>query len=116
MRLFTQRAGSPDSPLVVVPSPPTSDSSRNNAPQSATQYTVGVTGTLDGGDRWLHSFVAGIDGYNLANVQTNFTPVPSVADSALRARLAARAPEITERFGMEQVLARWDDVFAGVRR
>ncbi|HEV8218089.1 MAG TPA: TonB-dependent receptor, partial [Gemmatimonadaceae bacterium] len=74
VRLFTQRAGSPDSPLVAVP-PPTSDSSRNNAPQSATQYTVGVTGTLNGGDRWLHSFVAGIDGYNLANVQTNFTPV-----------------------------------------
>jgi len=91
VRLFTQRAGSPDSPLVVVPSPPTSDSSRNNAPQSATQYTVGVTGTLDGGDRWLHSFVAGIDGYNLANVQTNFTPVPSVADSALRAAQGSAA-------------------------
>lgn len=38
------------------------------------------------------------------------------ADPALRARLAARAPEITCRFGLEQILARWDDVFAGVRR
>jgi iron complex outermembrane receptor protein len=86
VRLFTQRAGSPDSPLVAVPMPQTADSSQaNNAPQSVTEYTVGFTGTLDGGDRWQHSFVAGIDGYNLANVQTNFTPVPSVADSALRA-------------------------------
>jgi hypothetical protein len=92
VRLFTQRAGSPDSPLVAIPSPPTSDSSRtSNAPQSVTEYTVGVTGTLDGGNHWLHSFVAGIDGYNLANVQTNFTPVPSVADSALRAAQGSAA-------------------------
>ena len=89
-RLFTQRAGSPDSPLVVLPSP-ASDSSRSNAPQSVTEYTLGVTGTLDGGNHWLHSFVAGIDGYNLANVQTNFTPVPSVADSALRAAQGSAA-------------------------
>ena len=90
VRLFTQRAGSPDSPLVAVHSLP-SDSSSNNAPQSVTEYTVGVTGTLDGGNHWLHSFVAGIDGYNLANVQTNFTPVPSVADSALRAAQGSAA-------------------------
>ena len=94
VRLFTQRAGSPDSPLVVVPSPP-ADSSRNNVPQSVTEYTVGVTGTLDGGgaggSHWLHSFVAGIDGYNLANVQTNLTPVPSVVDSALRAAQGSAA-------------------------
>ncbi len=90
VRLFTQRAGSPDSPLVAVPSLP-SDSSSNNAPQSVTEYTVGVTGTLDGGNHWMHSFVAGIDGYNLANVQTNFTPVPSVADSALRAAQGSAA-------------------------
>jgi outer membrane cobalamin receptor len=91
VRLFTQRAGSPDSPLVAVPTLPTSDSVRGNAPQSVTEYTVGVTGTLDGGNHWLHSFVAGIDGYNLANVQTNFTPVPSVADSALRAAQGSAA-------------------------
>jgi hypothetical protein len=35
-------------------------------------------------------------------------------DPALRARLAARAPEILERFGMPQVLALWDDVFTAV--
>ena len=91
VRLFTQRAGSPDSPLVAVPSLSGSDSSRSNAPQSVSEYTVGVTGTLDGGNHWLHSFVAGIDGYNLANVQTNFTPVPSVADSALRAAQGSAA-------------------------
>jgi len=88
VRLFTQRAGSPDSPLVVIPSP---DSARSNAPQAVSEYTVGVTGTLDGGSHWLHSFVAGIDGYNLTNVQTNFTPVPSVADSALRAAQGSAA-------------------------
>jgi len=91
VRLFTQRAGSPDSPLVAAPSIPTSDSARGNTPQSVTEYTLGVTGTVDGGNHWLHSFVAGIDGYNLANVQTNFTPVPSVADSALRAAQGSAA-------------------------
>jgi GalNAc-alpha-(1->4)-GalNAc-alpha-(1->3)-diNAcBac-PP-undecaprenol alpha-1,4-N-acetyl-D-galactosaminyltransferase len=37
-----------------------------------------------------------------------------LGDPALRARLASRAPELVERFSLERVLARWDEVFAGV--
>ena len=35
-----------------------------------------------------------------------------LADAPLRARLGARAGEIVERFSLEKVLARWDEVFA----
>jgi glycosyltransferase involved in cell wall biosynthesis len=37
-----------------------------------------------------------------------------IADSALRGRLAARAPEVVERFSLANVLDRWDEVFAEV--
>jgi GalNAc-alpha-(1->4)-GalNAc-alpha-(1->3)-diNAcBac-PP-undecaprenol alpha-1,4-N-acetyl-D-galactosaminyltransferase len=39
-----------------------------------------------------------------------------MGDPARRARLAARAPEIAERFGMARVLALWDDVFRALGR
>lgn len=57
----------------------------DTAPQSVRQYTVGGTATFAQSDRWTHSFVAGIDGYRLSNVQPEYSPVPSAADSALRA-------------------------------
>jgi glycosyltransferase involved in cell wall biosynthesis len=40
-----------------------------------------------------------------------------MSDSSLRERLASRAPEIADRFGLGRVLGLWDDVFdaAGVR-
>jgi iron complex outermembrane receptor protein len=57
----------------------------NRAPQSVSEYTLGATATTSPNDSWTHSFVAGIDGYRLANVQTNTSPVPSAADLALRA-------------------------------
>ena len=57
----------------------------DTAPQSVQQYTIGGTATFAQSDRWTHSFVAGIDGYRLSNVQPEYTPVPSAADSALRA-------------------------------
>lgn len=36
-------------------------------------------------------------------------------DAAARERLAARAPAVLERFGLEAILARWDDCLAGAR-
>lgn len=54
-------------------------------PQSMREYTIGANATVTPDERWSHSFVAGIDGYRLDNVQRNITPIPSVADSALRA-------------------------------
>ena len=52
------------------------------APQSIHEYTLGTTATFAPSDRWTHSAVVGIDGYQLANVQTNLGPIASVADLA----------------------------------
>ena len=89
-RLFFEQAGVPSSPLIQSPSssspggPPTT-STQNGAPQTVTEYTLGATAMRAPGSAWVDSFVVGVDGYRLANVQTNYTPVPSIVDSALRA-------------------------------
>jgi hypothetical protein len=92
-RFFMERAGTPNSPLVArfAPRPVGPDSlsplttQPTDTPQSVREYTLGTTGTFTPGNRWTHSVVAGVDGYRLANAETNFTPFPSLADSALRA-------------------------------
>jgi TonB-dependent receptor-like protein len=88
-RLFFEQAGVPSSPLVQTPtssSPGGSPTSaRNGSPQTVTEYTIGATALHAPGQTWVDSFVVGVDGYRLANVQTNYTPVPSIVDSALRA-------------------------------
>lgn len=85
-RFFVQEAGSTTSPLVTPPPVPTGGySKKNTSPQSVHEYTVGTTATIVQNERWTHSLVAGVDGYRLANVESSFTPIPRVADSALRA-------------------------------
>ncbi len=87
-RFFVQEAGSAPSPLITRPAPPgsyASQTSQNTSPQSVREYTVGTTATIAPNERWTHSLVAGVDGYRLANVESSFTPIPRVADSALRA-------------------------------
>jgi GalNAc-alpha-(1->4)-GalNAc-alpha-(1->3)-diNAcBac-PP-undecaprenol alpha-1,4-N-acetyl-D-galactosaminyltransferase len=37
-----------------------------------------------------------------------------MSDNAERARLAARAPEVLERFGADKIVAQWEDLFAAV--
>ena len=64
---------------------PVSDSS----PQSVREYTVGFTGAFQQNDRWTHSLSMGVDGYRLSNLPNDFTPIPSAADSALRAARGA---------------------------
>ena len=93
-RFFMEQAGTPNSPLLagfavrpigpdsINPSLPTQPA---DTPQSVREYTIGATGTISPDKRWTHSLVAGIDGYRLTNAETNFTPFPSLADSALRA-------------------------------
>ncbi|MEO7083348.1 MAG: TonB-dependent receptor [Gemmatimonadaceae bacterium] len=92
-RLFTETAGAATSPLLARYTVNPLDTSaagralrqQATAPQSIHQYTLASTATLSSSERWTHTFVAGIDGYRLANVETSFTAIPSVADSALRA-------------------------------
>lgn len=48
-------------------------------------YTVGTTLKVLPGDRWVHTFMAGIDGYSLDGVADDRAPITSAADSALRA-------------------------------
>ncbi len=91
-RLFFEQAGVPSSPLVQAPmsnSSPGGSSSMvpatNTSPQTVTEYTLGTTAMRASDQNTVDSFVIGVDGYRLANVQTNYTPVPSIVDSALRA-------------------------------
>jgi outer membrane cobalamin receptor len=90
-RVFFEQAGVPSSPLIQAPSSSSSGgpapmvSASNSSPQTVTEYTIGATALRAPGQTWVDSFVVGLDGYRLANVQTNYTPVPSIVDSALRA-------------------------------
>lgn len=88
-RLYVEQAGAGNSLLTIGGQSAANDSlaqtQATRSPQSVTEYTLGTSATLFGNERWTHTFVAGIDGYRLANVQTNYTPVPTVLDSALRA-------------------------------
>jgi iron complex outermembrane receptor protein len=85
-RLLAERAGTPNSPLVpTAPHAPGDTTGARDVPQAVTEYTVGATGTTSIDDEWQFAAVAGVDGYRLRNVQTNFTPIPSSLDSALRA-------------------------------
>lgn len=90
-RYVMQDAGSATNPLFGR-TPPTDSlgrafAAKDSLPQSIRQYTLGTTATLVADDRWTHSATVGIDGYSLANVKSNSTPIPSVAlqDSALLA-------------------------------
>jgi glycosyltransferase involved in cell wall biosynthesis len=39
-----------------------------------------------------------------------------MADGELRQRMAARAPEVTERFAVDAIVRRWEDLFLSSRR
>lgn len=98
-RLFGENAGAPVSPILLAARVTrTSNSGPGNTTddplasfllaqpnQSVREYTLGGTGSLMASDRWTHSITAGLDGYRLKNVATNQTPIPTEADSALRA-------------------------------
>lgn len=88
-RFFTQQAGSPVSPLLANTAASfEADDMRTqdaDAQQSVSEYTLASNAVIAGGDRWTHTIVAGIDGYRLSNIESNLSPIPSSADSALRA-------------------------------
>lgn len=102
-RLFGENAGAPVSPvLVAARSAVTRTGGSNSGPgnandtslapllldqpnQTVREFTLGGTASLMASDRWTHSLTAGVDGYRLHNVATDQTPIPTEADSALRA-------------------------------
>lgn len=93
-RYFMESAGSARSALnAPIRSAMVSDTSADpmNLAQSVGEYTFGVTGSFAPSDRWTHTIVAGVDGYSLANVQTSAAPIPTAADSALRAAQGSAA-------------------------
>ena len=87
-RFFGQEAGNGISP-VLSSALPDSVLSRmmfaNGDPQRVVQYTLGGTLRLLGNDRWTHTIVAGVDGYQLDNVATVTAALPTALDSALQA-------------------------------
>lgn len=93
-RYFMESAGSARSALnAPIRSAMVSDTSADaiNRPQSVGEYTFGISGSFAASDRWTHTLVAGVDGYSLANVQTSGAPIPTAADSALRAAQGSAA-------------------------
>jgi outer membrane receptor protein involved in Fe transport len=82
-RFSTQKSGSPLSPAITdaVSELSTFDDTR----LSLQQYTVGARASYQHSDRWQHSIVAGIDGYNLDGIPDAGSFILSPVDSALRA-------------------------------
>jgi iron complex outermembrane receptor protein len=88
-RLFAQEAGNGVSPL-LLDALPDSLAQRpallsNTDPQQVVQYTIGGNIAYSSNDRWTHTFVAGVDGYELDNVVNLSAPLPTPLDSALQA-------------------------------
>jgi len=140
VRFFGENAGAPVSPVLLdaraaaarTGGSNSGPGSANDTPlapllvdqpnQTVREYTLGGTVSLMASDRWTHSFTAGVDGYRLHNVATDQTPIPTEADSALRAaqggadRLTLRASSVarmgdeangaTFTFSAEQALLR----------
>ncbi len=70
-------------PILLASLPaPAGDSAR--ATQRVRQYTLGGTATYQASS-WTHSLTVGVDGYRLAGTDAGSVPLPSPADSALRA-------------------------------
>jgi iron complex outermembrane receptor protein len=65
--------------------------------QAVRQFTGGLTGTVHASERWTHRATLGVDAYALDGTPAGPSPLPSSADSALRAaegsamRISARA-------------------------
>ena len=39
-----------------------------------------------------------------------------MGDQALRARLAARAPEVLDRFSVDAIMPQWDELISGIQK
>ena len=81
-RFSTQKSGSPLSPVVTDAVTQLSEFAPTRL--SLQQYTVGMRASYQHSDRWLHSMVAGVDGYALDGVPDAASFILSPVDSALR--------------------------------
>ena len=81
-RFFAKNAGVASSPLLASLNPEHSDA--DSQPQRLRLYSLGSTLTIVPNDYWTYSLTGGIDGYSLSNVTNELSPIPSVADTALR--------------------------------
>jgi iron complex outermembrane recepter protein len=81
-RLFALNADAPVSPLLR----PVGGFGTNNAEtETVRELTLGAALTRHATERWTHTVIAGLDGYQLSGVSSDWTTMPSQSDSALRA-------------------------------
>jgi outer membrane receptor protein involved in Fe transport len=81
-RFLGKNAGVPSSPL--LPTVLNDTLATDDDPQKLRLYSAGSTLQLVPNERWTYSLTAGFDGYTLSNVSNDLSPIPSVADTALR--------------------------------
>jgi outer membrane receptor protein involved in Fe transport len=82
-RFVAKSAGVPVNPLLAGVTGGEIES--DDDPQQLRMYAAGGTVSFAPNARWTYTATGGLDGYSLSNVSTEHTPVPSVADTALRA-------------------------------
>ncbi len=94
-RYFAQQAGVALSPVLrdalggVATQDTTLHLDSGARPESVREYTLGGSLTFAQDARWTHSVVLGLDGYDLSGVAQQLTPVPTEADSVLKAARGA---------------------------
>jgi outer membrane receptor protein involved in Fe transport len=91
LRVFGMRAGTAESPVITrtlaswrANNPGSELATPSRAVESLGQYTLGATYRWFAGERWQHSFTAGIDGYGLSGVPDQRTPIPLTGIASLR--------------------------------
>jgi outer membrane receptor protein involved in Fe transport len=90
LRLFGMRAGTAESPIVTrslatwrASNPDGALATPASSVESLGQYTLGANYQLFTGERWRHTFTAGIDGYGLSGVPDQRTPIPLTGVTSL---------------------------------
>jgi hypothetical protein len=94
-RFHGKNAGVPANPL--LPTAPGNELAADAEPQRLRLYSAGSTYTVAENERWTYTMTAGLDGYSLSNVSNDQSPIPSVADTALR-NASGSATRATLRF------------------
>jgi outer membrane receptor protein involved in Fe transport len=94
-RFHGKNTGVPANPL--LPSLPGNELAADADPQRLRLYSAGSTYAVAPSERWTYTVTGGLDGYSLSNVSNDHTPIPSIADTALR-NASGSATRSTLRF------------------